>query len=154
MKAPTLVSLGDVIEQTVDIPVGAGGGSGHGGHQGLLPGQCSSPTVGQNVAIPGQGFSSASWSRSLSSSRFLLGAFPSVVFRTFPWSQKCAKVTSRSSAEVGARSSSSTPSATQEGFFVDDAGGVWIRWDTVQWKLLCTDIWRGRAVVTITVTGA
>ena len=40
------------IELTVDIPVGAGGGSGCGGHQGFLPGQISSPTVEQIVDTP------------------------------------------------------------------------------------------------------
>ena len=37
VKAPTLVSLVDNIEHTVDIPVGAGGGSGYGGHHGFSP---------------------------------------------------------------------------------------------------------------------
>ena len=39
VEAPTLVSLVDVIEQTVGIPAGASGGSGYGGFQGSLPRQ-------------------------------------------------------------------------------------------------------------------
>ena len=52
MEAPTFVSLVDVFVQPVDIPVGAGGGSGCGGHQGFLSGQSSSPSVEQIVDIP------------------------------------------------------------------------------------------------------
>ena len=50
VEALTIVSLLRVFEQTVDIPVGAGG-SGCGGHKGFLPGQSSSPTVEQIVDI-------------------------------------------------------------------------------------------------------
>ena len=58
VDAPTLVSLVDVFEQPVDIPVGGGDGSGYGGHQGFLTGQSSSPSVEQIVDIPVLGRSS------------------------------------------------------------------------------------------------
>ena len=55
VEAPTIVSLIDVIrqpvEQPVDLPVRAWGGTG-GRLQGFLPGQFSSSSVEQNVDIP------------------------------------------------------------------------------------------------------
>ena len=51
VEAPTIVSLVEVIEQPVDIPVRAWGGTG-GRLQGFLPGQFSSLSVEQNVDIP------------------------------------------------------------------------------------------------------
>ena len=52
VEVPTIVSLINVIEQTVDIPVGAGGIVGNGDHQGCLPGQSSSPSAEQTVDVP------------------------------------------------------------------------------------------------------
>ena len=55
-EVPSIVSLSEVIrqpvEQTVDIPVGAGGTSGSGGLQGFLPGQSCSFTAEQIVDNP------------------------------------------------------------------------------------------------------
>ena len=51
VEAPTIVSLVEVVEQPVDIPVRAWGGTG-GRLQGFLPGQFSSSSVEQNVDIP------------------------------------------------------------------------------------------------------
>ena len=51
VEAPTLVSLVEVIEQPVDIPVRAWGGTG-GRLQGFLPGQCSSSSVEEIADIP------------------------------------------------------------------------------------------------------
>ena len=58
VEAPTLVSVMNVFEHTVDIPVGAGGLSGNGGLQVFSPGQSSSLAVDQIVDIPVPGRSS------------------------------------------------------------------------------------------------
>ena len=57
MEAPTIVSLVEVFEQPVDIPVRAWGGTG-GRLQGFLPRQCSSSSVEQiaDIPVPHHGF--------------------------------------------------------------------------------------------------
>ena len=53
MEAPKIVSHVRLFEQTVDIPVGAGGGSGYGGLQGFPPGRGSLQRIAeQNGDIP------------------------------------------------------------------------------------------------------
>ena len=59
--------------------------------------------------------------------------------RTFPWFQKNAQSAGSPSARVHGHSSSWTPAAYEEptpaleGFFVDDASGVWVHMDIGIW---------------------
>ena len=159
VEAPTLVSLVEVIEQPVDIPVRAWYGTG-GRLQGFLPGQSSSSSVEQIADIPvprrgiyggSQGFHPGQSSTAVAEqivdtpvphgSRHLqdpgFATLPSEVageafqgvFSTFPRRKKSAKMGSHSGSELLPESSPSTPGAHVDHWV--DGDDVWIRIDSV-----------------------
>ena len=167
VEAPSLVSLVDVFEQTVDIPVGAGGFSGNGGLQKLLPGHSSSPTVEQivdSLVPPPSGFGGLQGVHQDSSTAvaeqnvdipvprgglqikvpqrffqiFVETQFQGG-FRTFLRRKKGAPIASQLGSQLGADSSSSTPAAHHDDFWVDEAGGLWMRLPSGRWTLLGSD---------------
>ena len=66
------------------------------------------------------------------------------VFNTFPRGKKSARSGSHSGSELLPESSSSTPALLHEGFWEDDAGGMWMQFPSGWWKLLGSDpeVWR------------
>ena len=95
------------------------------------------PGGGLQDFLPDQGFAA--------SSPVMLEEPFQGVCRTFFPGGKSAKVTRQVRASVPQHTSSSKlsahqmPAAHREDFFIDDAGSVWMRCDTGQWKLLGTD---------------
>ena len=181
VEALAIVSLIDVIrqrvEQPVDIPVRAWGGTG-GRLQGFLPGQSSSSSVEQiaDIPVPHHGFCGGfqgfhpgqSTAASLeqivdihvphggpylqdpgfsSLPQEVAGEAFQGVFSTFPWRQKSAKI----GPELGADFTSSTSRAQLEGFFTD-AAGVWMQfpggWFSLRTLLEEFLVLRARAVRT------
>ena len=129
------------LKQKVDIPVPGGGGR-FAGLQGFLPGQSSTaPTVTQIVdnSAPSGGFQgfrpgqSSSFSSHSPAAHEVLDEPGEGFLRTFPQSQKSAKLGSHLGSELSADFSSSTPVAQlaspffQEGFWEDHAGGMSMR---------------------------
>ena len=147
VEVPTILY---VLKKKVDIPVPGVGGR-HADLQGFPPRQSSTASqfseeriskriVEHNVDIPGGG---------LQGLRPVQGSTAS---RTFSPPNKSAKVTGHSSARVPRSVSSSELSAhpmaraarpqdfSDDGnIFRDHEEKIWIRLDTGQWKLLCTD---------------
>ena len=125
---------------------------------GLHPGQSSTAyseadflpaaTAEQNVDIPVPRGSRDLLSAVSSSG--LPGTANQSVFSTFPRGKKSARSGSHSRSELLPESSSSTPAAQlaspllQEGFWEDDAGGMWMQFPSGWWKLLGSDpeVWR------------
>ena len=161
VEVPTIISyssLRGIMEQNVDIPVphGRGGRVGVRSLQGF-PGQSSTAysgadfpaaTAEQNVDIP-----VPRGDRTLhpaSSSSVLPVTANQGVFSTFPRGKKSARSGSHSGSELLPESSSSTPAAQlaspllHEGFWEDDAGGMWMQFPSGWWKLLGSDpeVWR------------
>ena len=143
VEVPTIVSLVQVIEQTVDIPVGAGGGSGNGGHQGFLPGQGFQPTlvpIAESLTIPVpppfglrglQGLHPDPSSAAISSQP--AGDAFQVFFRTLRRRKKSAKVTWQEGARVVADSSSSMPASHDNEWWEDADGNMWLKMPSGRW---------------------
>ena len=112
--------------------------SGFEGHQGLHPKQGSSQlTVEQITDIPVLGGGLQGF---LPDDHLLAnqgGGGGRRGFRTFLHRKKSTRVTAHPGSELGDHSSSSTPWAQMDGFFIDDPSGVWMPMDTGRWKLLC-----------------
>ena len=172
VDAPTIVSLIEVIrqpvEQPVDIPVRAWGGTG-GRLQGFLPGKYSSSSVEQIADIPVprhgifggfQGFHPGQ-STAASSEQLVdipvphgglhlqdpgLASLPHEVpgeafqgvFSTFP-RRKNAKIGPHSGSELLPESSPSTRAAHSDQFWEDESGSTWMLLPSGRWCLLCSD---------------
>ena len=142
VEAPTIVSLIDVIrqpvEQPVDIPVRALGGTG-GRLQFFLPGQFSSfveqiadipvPHGGLHLQDPGL----ASLPHEVAGEAF------QGVFSTFHRRKKSAKIGPHSGSELLPESSPSTRAAHSDQFWEDEFGGTWMLMPSGRWYLLCSD---------------
>ena len=159
-EAPTLVSLVEVIEQPVDIPVRAWGGTG-GRLQGFLPGQSSSsveqiadtPVPRRGIYGGSQGFHLGQSSTAVAEqivdipvphgSRLLqdpgLASLPSEVageafqgfFSTFPRRKKSAKKGPHSGSELSADFTPSTPRAQQQSTSPAMDMETWVNGDDV-----------------------
>ena len=139
------------VEQNVDIPAVGGIGTGV-GPSGFLPGQSSSVTAEQIVDIPVPHGGRHDLSPSSADFSNPPDTANQVVFRTFSPPEKSAKIPSHSTQRVPRSASSSELSAHQMAraarpqdfsddgnIFREDEEKIWIRLDTGQWKLLCTD---------------
>ena len=166
VEAPTMVSLVEVIrqpvEQAVDIPVRAWGGTG-GRLQDFLLGHLSSSSVEQiaDIPVPHHGIFGgfqgqqrvrsrsltfqflmvARISKILVSHRFLkklLGKRFMGFLALFPGG-KSAKIGPHSGSELSADFSSSTPPAHSDQCWEDEFGGMWLLLPSGRWNLLCSD---------------
>ena len=137
-------------EQIVDNPVPCRGCDE--GLQGFPPGQSSTTSSEQTVDIPVPHGGRHDLSPSSADFSNPPDTANQGVFRTFPRLKKSAKITSHSSQRVLRSASSSELSAHQMAraarpqdfsddgnIFREDEEKIWIRLDTGQWKLLCTD---------------
>ena len=137
-------------EQIVDNPVPSRGFDE--GLQGFPPGQSTAASLEQIVDIPVPHGGRHDLSPSSADFSNPPDTANQVVFRTFLRLKKSAKVTSHSSQRVPRSASSSELSAHQMAraarpqdfsddgnIFREDEEKIWIRLDTGQWKLLCTD---------------
>ena len=133
---PGQSSAARTMEQTVDIPAphGRGGRGGHGGLQGVSQGQAD------RVDIPVPRGGGPHGPGSPASSSHSPGAVDEAFFRTFPQSQKSARLGPHSGSEMSADFTSSTPAAHVDHWVEGD--DVWIRIDSVHgpfWNWLLSD---------------